>query len=48
MMFAKSLIILGGILSEPIAFFGFVSLIILVITSTIACGKSKVLTFRFV
>ena len=45
-IFAESLTILGGILSGPLAIFGFMSLIILFISSAVACGKSKV--FRFV
>ena len=46
-MLAESLIILEGILSGPAAFFGFLSLTILFISSAVACEKSKVLTFRF-
>ena len=46
-MFAESLIILSGILSGPVAFFEFMSLIILFLSFAVACGKSKVLTFRF-
>ena len=38
-MFADSLIILGGVLSRPVAFFGFMSLIILFISSAVVCGK---------
>ena len=38
-MFADSLIILDGVLSRPVAFFGFMSLIILFISSAVVCGK---------
>ena len=47
-MFAESLVILGEILSGPVAFFGFMSLMILFISAAVACRKSKVLTFKFV
>ena len=47
-MFAESLIILGKILSGLVSFFGFMYLVILFIFSAAVCGKSKVLTFRFV
>ena len=48
MMLAESLLILGGILLGPVAFFGSMAFIILFISSAVACRKSKVLTFRFV
>ena len=41
-MFAKSLIMLGGNLSGPVGVFLFMSLIIFSISSAVACGKSKV------
>ena len=40
-MFAKSLMILGEILSGQVTFFGFMSLIISFISSAVACIKSK-------
>ena len=48
MMFDESLIILDVILSESVAFFGFMYLVILFIPSAVACGKTKMLRFRFV
>ena len=47
-MFAGSWIILGGILLEPVSFAGYMSLIILFISSAVSSGKSKVLTFTLV
>ena len=40
-IFAESLTILGGILSGPLAIFGFMSLIILFISFAVACGNQK-------
>ena len=40
-MFADSLTIFGGILSEPVAFLGFMFLIILFISSIFAVGMSN-------
>ena len=48
MVSAENLIILVGILSGPVAFVGFMSLIVIFISSAVVCEKSKVLTFRFV
>ena len=47
-MFAGSWIILGWILLGPVAFAGYMSLIILFISSAVSSGKSKVLTFTLV
>ena len=41
-MFADSFTIFGGILSGPVAFFGFVFLIILFISSIFAVGMSNI------
>ena len=43
-MFADSFTIFGGILSGPVAFLGFMFLIILIISSIFAVGMSNLIT----
>ena len=46
-MFADSLTIFGGILSGPVAFLGFMFLIILFISSIFAVGMSNLVAGEF-